>query len=79
MTTMTEERATKFVENELMPIVQIYDVSNISVLAEDFEALIIALTSGNTTLVYAMASYISILRGVNGLEIARKITDEIMK
>ncbi len=79
MITMTEEHATQFIEDKIMPIVRIDNPSNISVLFEDLEALKIALTSGNTTLVFAMASYISTLRGVNGLEIARKITDEIMK
>ena len=79
MITMTEEQATQFIKDKIMPIVRIDNPSNISVLFEDLEALTIALTSGNTTLVYAMASYISILRGVNGLEIARKITDEIME
>ena len=79
MITMTEEQATQFIKDKIMPIVRIDNPSNISVLFEDLEALTIALTSGNTTLVYAMASYISTLRGVNGVEIARCITDEILK
>lgn len=79
MTTMTEERATDFIENELMPIVRIDNPSNISVLFEDLEALKIALTSENSTLVFAMASYIATLRGVNGQEIAQRIADEILK
>ena len=79
MNAMTELNATVFVKEELMPIVQIKDPGNFGVLLEDFEALKIALTSGNETLVYAMASYIANLRGVNGVEIAHRITAEIKK
>ena len=76
---MTKEQARAFITDELIPIVKVSDPQVYSVLSEDFQALEIALVSGNHTLVFAMASYIHKVRGLlNGLEIAQKITSKVM-
>jgi len=75
---MSNEEAKKFVEEEIFPMVQVTNPSAISTLCDDFEALEIALSSGNNTLVFAMANYISQADGLkNGCEIAQRITSKV--
>ncbi len=77
--TMTKGQARSFIENELIPMVKVTDPQVYCSLAEDFEALQVALTSGNRTLVMAMASYIRNLSGlINGIEIAQKISSKVL-
>lgn len=77
--TMTNEEARTFIETELMPIVEVSDLHVFGTLVEDFEALELALTSGNNTLVFAMADYIAKVVGLlNGEEIAQCITSKLL-
>lgn len=71
---ITKEQANAFICDELLPIVKVDSPHALTTLADDFEALQVALTSGNNTLVYAMAIYITKVVGLeNGGEIAEKI------
>ncbi len=74
---MTKEEAREFI-NDIIPIVRIATPAALSTLSEDFEALELALTSGNDTLVFAMAMYISQVEGLcNGVEIQRMIVNKV--
>ena len=76
---ITKEQANEFINEELIPIVRVDSPEALSTLADDFKALDIALTSGNITLVFAMATYITKVIGLrNGGEIAKRITDFAM-
>lgn len=78
--TMTRENAKKFINEELIPVVKVSSPRTLGILAEDFEALEIALSSGNSTLVFAMASYISDVEGLlNGVEVAQRITSKVFE
>ncbi len=77
--TMTNEEARTFIQAELMPIVKVSDPHVYGTLVEDFVALELALTSGNNTLVFAMADYITKIVGLlNGEEIAQCITSKLL-
>ena len=77
---MTKEQATSFINEELIPAVNVSSSRAFTTLAEDFDALVIALSSGNDILVFAMASYISNVDGLkNGVEIAQKITNKMFQ
>lgn len=76
--TMSKEQVSTFINEELTPMVKVSKPTAIGTLCEDFEALEIALASGNTTLVFAMASYISQCDGLlNGAEVAQRITAKV--
>ena len=53
---MTREDAKNFIKEQLVPMVKVSSPRTIGILSEDFEALEIALSSGNSTLVFAMAN-----------------------
>ena len=75
---MTHEDARAFIYDELLPKVRVSTPSALHIIMEDFYALEIALLSGNSTLVLAMASYISHTDGlVNGDIVLQCITEKI--
>ena len=75
---MTREDAKNFIKEQLVPMVKVSSPRTIGILSEDFEALEIALSSGNITLVFAMANYISNVEGLlNGIEVAQRITSKV--
>ena len=75
---LDDEDAKKFIKEQLVPMVKVSSPRTIGILSEDFEALEIALSSGNSTLVFAMANYISNVEGLlNGIEVAQRITSKV--
>ena len=77
--TMSTEQIHKFV-SELLTMAKVSNPSAISTVCEDFEALKIALASGNETLVFAMANYISQCNGLmNARDIAQRITAKLFE
>ena len=77
---MSTEQIHKFVREELVPMVKVSNRSAFRTVCEDFEALEIALASGNNTLVFAMASYISQCDGlINACDIAQRITAKLFE
>ncbi len=75
---MSREDAKNFIEEELVPMVKVSSPRTFGILFEDFEALEIALSSGNCTLVFAMANYISNVEGLlNGIEVAQRISSTV--
>ena len=78
--TMTRENARKFIKEEIVPMVKVISPRTLGILSEDFEALEIALSSGNDTLVFAMANYISDVEGLlNGIDVAQRITSKVFE
>ena len=77
---MTTEEAKVFIEEQIIPVAKVSTPQAICTLCEDLEALQIALASGNSVLVFAMANYISQIEGLtNSIEIAQKITAQVFK
>ena len=77
---MSLNNARNFINEELVPMVKVSSPSTYSTLVEDFKALEIALTSGNDTLVFAMANYISSVNGLmNGAEVAQHIASKVFE
>ena len=77
---MTHKEAHNYIKEELVPIVKVSSPRVYSILSEDFEALEIAFESGNTSLVFAMANYISNVEGLmNGTEIGQKIASKVFE
>lgn len=77
---MTMEEAKVFIKEQIIPVAKVSTPQAIRTLCEDIEALQIALASGNSILVFAMANYISQIEGLtNGVEVAQKITAQAFK
>ncbi len=77
---MTRQEVRDFIDDELMPMVRVSSPRALSTVIEDFEALEVAFLSGNNTLVFAMASYISQAEGLlNGTQIAQRITKQLFE
>ena len=77
---MTTEEAKVFIKEQIIPVAKVSNPQAIRTLCEDLDALQIALASGNSVLVFAMANYISQVEGLmNGIEVAQKITAQAFK
>ena len=78
--TMSTEQIHKFVFEELTPMVKVSNTAALMTVFEDFNALEIAFASGNETLVFAMANYISQCNGLlNARDIAQRITTKLFE
>ena len=78
--TMSTEQIQKFVREELLPMVKVSNSSAFRTVCEDFEALEIALATGNTSLIFAMANYISQCNGlINAYDISQRITAKLFE